>query len=319
MRRDGEACEDAMALLLTPVFGKADEWRALLAAEMPELEVRIWPETGDPSDIEVAAVTSLPPGRMKTFPNLKLIVALTAGVDGLLSDHDLPDVPIVRSGDPSGDAMINEFALMHVLRHHRQLPALALAQQRCEWLPLKPVHTHERKVGVMGLGFVGLGVAKTLAQHGFNVAGWARSPRHVQGITIFHGEAQLPAFLARSDIIVNLLPLTPATTGLLAAGLLARLPRGASVINLGRGPHVNEADLITALDSGQLAAATLDVFPVEPLPKESPLWRHPKITVTPHVSRQIFPRDLVPRVCAAIRRLRAGEPPLYPVDRVRGY
>jgi glyoxylate/hydroxypyruvate reductase A len=308
-----------MALLLTPVFGKPEEWRALIKAEMPDLDVRIWPDVGNAADIEVAAVTALPPGTMKTFPNLKLIVALTAGVDGLLRDRELPDVPIARSGDPNGDAMINEFALLHVLRHHRQLPELALAQQRCEWAPLKPIHARERKVGVMGLGFVGLGVAKTLARHGFDVAGWVRSPRQADGLTIFAGEAALPAFLARSEIIVNLLPLTPATTGILNAALFSRLPRGASIVNLGRGPHVNEADLIAALDNDHLAAATLDVFPVEPLPTDSPLWRHPKITVTPHVSRKIFPSDLVPRVCAAIRRLRAGEPLPDRVDRSRGY
>jgi glyoxylate/hydroxypyruvate reductase A len=308
-----------MALLLTPAFNSADEWRALLRSEMPELEVRIWPELGDPADIEVAAVTSLPPGKLKTFPNLRLIVALTAGVDGLLSDPELPDVPIARAGDPDGDAMINEFALLHVLRHHRQLPAMALAQQNCEWRPLKPIHAHQRKVGVMGLGFVGMGVAKTLARHGFDVAGWTRSPRSANGITMFAGDAELPVFLRRSEIIVNLLPLTPATRGILNAGLFAQLPQGASIVNLGRGPHVNEADLIAALDAGHLDAATLDVFPVEPLPKDSSFWRHPKITVTPHVSRQIFAADLVPRVCAAIRRLRAGSPPQHAVDRARGY
>jgi glyoxylate/hydroxypyruvate reductase A len=314
-----EPARTDMALLLTPAFGKAEEWRALLAAEMPELDARIWPNIGDPAEIEVAAVTSLPPGTLKTFPNLRLIVALTAGVDGLLGDRELPDVPIVRAGDPNGDAMINEFALLHVLRHHRQLPALALAQQRCEWVPLKPIHARERKVGVMGLGYVGLGVAKTLARHGFDVAGWVRSPRREDGFAIFHGDAQLAAFLARSEILVNLLPLTIATRGILGAALFAKLPVNASIINLGRGPHVNEADLIAALDSGHLAAATLDVFHVEPLPKDSPLWRHPKITITPHVSRQIFPRDLVPRVCQAIMRLRAGEPLSDRVDRSRGY
>lgn len=312
-------CEYPMSLLLTPAFGSADEWRALLKAEMPDLDVRVWPQAGSPSDIEVAAVTALPPGTLKTFPNLRLVVALTAGVDGLMADPALPDVPIVRAGDPDGDAMINEFALLHVLRHHRQLPALAAAQRRHEWLPLKPIPAAERRVGIMGLGAVGLGVAKTLARHGFDVAGWVRSPRQVEGITVFAGAGALPAFLERSDILINLLPLTPVTTGILDAKLFAQLPRGAAVINLGRGPHVNEADLIAALDSGQLAAATLDVFPVEPLAPDSPLWDHANITITPHVARRIFPADLVPRVCAAIRRLHAGDPPLHRVDRARGY
>jgi glyoxylate/hydroxypyruvate reductase A len=308
-----------MALLLTPIFGPAEEWRKLLAAEMPELDVRIWPEAGNAADIEFAAVAGLPRGALKRFPNLRLIVSLTAGIDMLIGDPELPDVPIVRAADPHGDAMINEFALLHVLRHHRDLPELALAQTRSEWLRLKPKHAHERPVGVMGLGAIGLSVAQTLVRHGFDVAGWVRSPRKADGIAIFHGREQLPAFLARSEIIINLLPLTAETKGILNAQTFAQLPTGAAVINLGRGPHVNEPDLMAALDSGHLAAATLDVFPTEPLPSDSPLWRHPRITVTPHVSRRIFPENLAPRVCDAIRRQRAGHPLDHLVDRARGY
>ena len=308
-----------MALLLTPIFGTADEWRTLIAADMPDLDVRIWPDAGNPDDIAVAAVAGLPHGKLKAFPNLRLVISLTAGIDSLIADPDLPDVPIVRAAEDNGDPMIDEFALLHVLRHHRELPALSLAQQRSEWVRLKPKHAHERQVGVMGLGAIGLSVAQTLARHGFEVAGWVRSPRKADGIAVFHGREQLPAFLARSEIVVNVLPLTAETRGILNAATFAQLPKGAAVINLGRGPHVAEADLMAALDSGHLAAATLDVFPVEPLPSDSPLWRHPKITVTPHVSRRIYPGNLAPRVCGAIRRLRAGAPFQHLVDRKRGY
>jgi glyoxylate/hydroxypyruvate reductase len=308
-----------MALLLTPVFTTPDEWRRLIASELPDMDVRVWPEVGDPADIEVAAVAGLPRGKLKTFPNLRLIVSLTAGVDMLIGDPELPDVPIVRAADPGGDVMIDEFALLHVLRHHRDLPTFALAQQNCEWLRIVPKLAHERPVGVMGLGAIGLSVAQTLARHGFDVAGWVRSPREVDGVTIFHGSGQLPAFLKRSEIVVNLLPLTDETKGILNASAFAQMPKGASVINLGRGPHIAEADLMAALDSGQLAAATLDVFPTEPLAKDSPLWRHPKITVTPHVSRRIYPSNLAPRVCDAIHRLKTEQPFVHEVDRKRGY
>jgi glyoxylate/hydroxypyruvate reductase len=308
-----------MTLLLTPIFGPPEEWRALLAAEMPDLDVRVWPDVGNPAEIEVVAVAGLPHGTLKTFPSLRLIVSLTAGVDMLIGDPELPDVPIVRAAEDDGDPMIDEFALLHVLRHHRELPALALAQQSSEWVRLKPKHAHERPVGVMGLGAVGLSVARTLARHGFDVAGWVRSPRQADGITVFHGREQLRAFLARSEIVVNVLPLTAETKGILGAAAFAQLPKGAAVINLGRGPHVAEADLMAALDSGHLAAATLDVFPIEPLPSDSPLWRHPKITVTPHVSRRIYPSNLAPRVCAAIRRLCTSAPLQHLVDRKRGY
>ncbi len=308
-----------MALLLTPIFGKAEEWRKLFAAEMPELDLRIWPDTGNPADIEVAAVALLPPGKLKIFPNLRLIISLTAGAEGLLGDPELPAVPIARAGDPEGDAMMNEAALLHVRRHHRHLPAFALAQQRAEWISLPRLRAHERKVGVMGLGAIGLAAAKTLARHGFKVAGWVRSPRVADGIEIFAGQEQLPAFLARSEIVVNFLPLTPQTTGILNAAAFAQLPKGAAIVNLGRGAHVVEADLMAALDSGHLAGVTLDVFPVEPLPKESPLWRHPKITILPHASRRIEPSELVPRVADAIRRLHGGVPQSYLIDRKRGY
>ena len=145
-----------MALLLTSFFGAPAEWRKLFAAQMPDLDVRIWPEVGNEADIEVAAVTTLPRGKLKSFPNLKMIVSLLAGADVLLSDPELPDVPIVRAGNPDGDEMMSEAALLHVLRHHRHLPAYWAAQQRCEWISLPRLRARERKIGVMGFGVIGL-------------------------------------------------------------------------------------------------------------------------------------------------------------------
>ena len=308
-----------MALLLNVFFGKPEDWRKLFATEMPELDLRIWPDAGDPAEIDVAAVASLPNGGLKAFPNLRMVVSLLAGAEGLLADPELPDVPIVRAGDPDGDEMMNEAALLHVLRHHRHLPAYLDAQRRCEWISLPRLRAQERNVGVMGLGAIGLAAAKTLARHGFKVAGWVRSARAADGVEVFHGREQLPAFLSRTEIMVNFLPLTPETAGILDATALAQMPKGAAVVNLGRGAHVVEADLIAALDAGHLAGATLDVFPVEPLPKDSPLWRHPKITIIPHASRRIEPRHLVPRVCEAVRRLKSGDPLQNLIDRGRGY
>jgi glyoxylate/hydroxypyruvate reductase len=308
-----------MAVLLTAFFGNPEEWRRLFAAQMPELDVRIWPDVGDERDIDVAAIAVLPHGKLKSFPNLRMIVSLLAGADVLLSDPSLPDIPIVRAGNPGGDEMMNEAALVHVLRHHRHLPAYMLAQQRAEWISLPRLRASERTVGVLGLGTIGLAVAKTLAAHGFKIAGWVRTPRPHGEIEIFSGREQLPAFLARSEIIVNLLPLTGETRGILNSEFFALLSKGASVINLGRGGHVVETDLLAALDRDQLAGATLDVFPVEPLPKDSPLWRHPKITITPHVARGIYATDLVPRICDAIWDLKAGRTLKNQIDRARGY
>lgn len=308
-----------MALLLAPQPGTGEVWRRAFAAAMPELEVRVWPEAGDPTAIDIAAVGALPPGALAKLPNLRLILSLTAGVDTLLSDPNLPDVPIARTADPDGDAMMNETALLHVLRHHRSMPDYLAAQQRGEWIRQPIKAARERPVGVMGLGAVGLAIAKTLASIGFPVAGWVRQPRSADGIEIFSGAGQFNAFLARSEILLNLLPLTPQTHGIVNAATLTALPNGAAFINLGRGDHVVEADLIATLDSGHLAATTLDVYPVEPLPKDSPLWRHPKITVMPHVARRLVPEQIASRICTMIRDFRAGRPLAQTVDRKRGY
>jgi glyoxylate/hydroxypyruvate reductase A len=309
-----------MTLLLAPLPRQNSDWHGWFKAEMPELDLRLWPDAGERKDIDVIAIGRFPSGELGGFPNLKLIIALQAGTERLLADPSLPrNVPVVRVGDPDGDAMMTETALLHVLRHHRDLPAYQLAQQRGEWLSLPLRRPNERRVGVMGLGPIGLAVAKTLADYGFDVAAWVRSPREVDNVEVFHGRDRLPAFLERSEIVVNLLPLTDETQGILCGKTFAQLPKGASIINLGRGGHVVDADLISTLDSGHLAAATLDVFHVEPLPQENPLWRHPRITITPHCARRIDARDLVPRICGAVRRFRAGQPLEQLVDRVRGY
>ncbi len=309
-----------MALLINFFFGKSEDWKAYFSREMPDLDVRFWPEPGNRADIDVIACGWLPEGEFKTFPNLRLIVSLLAGPDHLLHDSAVPkQVPIVRAGNPEGDAMMSEVTLLHVLRHHRNLPAYAAAQQRAEWINLPRLPARERKVGVMGLGLIGMAAAKQLADIGFQVAGWVRKPRPADGVEVFAGRGQLPAFLARSEILVNLLPLTTETQDILDAVAFAQLPKGAAVINLGRGGHLVEKDLIAALDSDHLAAATLDVFRTEPLPNDDPLWRHPKITVMPHASRRVEIKPMMPRVAHAIRCLRAGKPLENLIDRARGY
>jgi glyoxylate/hydroxypyruvate reductase A len=309
-----------MALMLTPTSGGAEGWRDALIAAMPGLDVRVWPKIGERADIDVAAVGAPPAAALRDLPNLRLIISLTAGTDGLLRDPDLPAVPIVRVGAPrAGDAMMNETTLLHVMRHHRYLPEYARAQQRGEWIKMPITPAQERKVGVMGLGPIGLAAAETLAAARFQVAGWVRRPRAADGIEVFSGRDGLAAFLARSEIVVNLLPLTPETRGILNGETFKALPAGAAIVNLGRGEHVVEADLIAALDSGHLAGATLDVFPIEPLPGDSPLWRHPKITVMPHVARRLVPAELAPRVRDIIEDFHAGRPLAQLVDRARGY
>lgn len=290
------------------------------ARQMPELEVRAWPELGNPDDIEFAAVSRIPAGQLSRLRNLRLVISMLAGVEHLVDNPEIsPDIPIVRSGAPDGDRMITEYVLLHVLRHHRQMPAYAVQQSQSLWRNLPQPPAEARSIGFLGLGLLGLAAAKAVRDHGFRVLAWTRSQREVEGIECHHGAGALSAFLGKVEILVNLLPATPETEGIVDAGFLAQLPTGAQFINIARGQHVVDADLLAALDAGQLAGATLDVFHEEPLPASSPLWRHPLVTVMPHAARKLFPGDSVPSIIENIRRFRSGQPLLMPVDRQRGY
>jgi len=304
---------------LLSAFASSETWRGPLRAAFPECPIWMKGDPFDPAAVEVVVTGPIAPGALQGFPKLRLIVCLTAGVDSLLQDKSLPDVPITRASAPGGDAMITEYVLLHVLRHHRDLPALAEAQREARWVRERPIPAARRRVGILGLGNLGRPVAEKLRDLGFAVAGWSRTKRDVPGVVTFHGAAGLKALLARSDILVNLLALTPETADILNAETFAMLPKGAAVINVGRGQHLDEEALIAALDRGHLRAATLDVFRIEPLPAASPLWRHPKITITPHAAREIFPEVLIPQVIDNIRRLYANLPLQQLVDRTRGY
>lgn len=292
------------------------EFRRLL----PDLEIRVWPEVGDPASIEFAAVCRIPAGVLGGLPNLKLVASLLAGLEHLVGNTELPTgVPIVRSGDPAGDPAITQYVLLHVLRHHRQLPVYAQAQQECRWHQVPQPSVGERTVGFLGLGVLGLAAAQAVRAQGFPVLAWTRSARSEPDIECHHGADGLGRMLARTQILVNMLAATPETENIVDARLLAGLPAGAQFINVARGQHVVDADLLAALDSGRLAAATLDVFRTEPLPESDPLWRHPRITIMPHVARKLRAEDAIPSVVENIRRLREGRPLNMVVDRRQGY
>jgi glyoxylate/hydroxypyruvate reductase A len=308
-----------MALMFLSADDPAEAWRAALLAEIPELDFRTWPGVGDPAAIDLALVWQPPPGELARYPNLRAILSLGAGIDGLLAQQGLPDVPIARMVDPSLTRTMTEYVVLATLRHHRQFDHFEREQRATRWRYAFPPQAADRRVGVMGLGVLGSAAAASLAAHGFPVAGWSRETRQLSGIESFAGRAGLPAFLARTDILVCLLPLTRDTAGILNAPTFGGLPRGAYLINVARGAHLVEADLIAALDSGQLAGATLDVFREEPLPAGDPLWRHPKVLITPHVASYASPLTAAEGVAANIRRARAGQPLLHQVDRARGY
>jgi glyoxylate/hydroxypyruvate reductase A len=309
-----------MALLLKSYVERVDDWHRALRALLPDLPVHDWPYEGDPAEIEFALVWGPPRGVLRRFPNLKAIFSIGAGIDHLASDPELPaHVPVVRMVDPGMTAGMTEFVLLGVLYHHRCMLDYAAQQRAKDWREHPQVPAGRRRVGVMGLGVLGGAAAAALAHLDFAVAGWSRSAKQQPGIASFHGAQGFLPFLARSDILVCMLPLTAETDGILDARAFAALPRGAAVINVARGGHVVEADLLAALDSGQIGGATLDVFRDEPLPPESPFWNHPRVVLTPHIASMTLPESAAQTVAENIRRLRAGQPLEHVVDPRRGY
>ncbi|HEX7968295.1 MAG TPA: glyoxylate/hydroxypyruvate reductase A [Stellaceae bacterium] len=309
-----------MALLFQSLIDSATRWTDELRRLLPDLDVRVWPQIGDSAEIAAALVWRPPQGLLASLPNLRLVASLGAGVDHILADPLLPKaVPIVRLVDPYMTAAMSEYVQHQVLRLHHQDPAYRAQQHQRLWRELPQPNASDRRVGVLGLGTLGGDAALKLCVLGFDVAGWSRTERKLPGIACFQGEDGLKAVLARSEILVCLLPLTPATDGILDARLFAGLPRGAAIINCARGRHLVEADLIPALDSGRLSAAVLDVFRDEPLPGGHPFWDDPRIIITPHVAAATHAPTAAPAVADNLRRLRQGRPLLNRVDPARGY
>jgi len=309
-----------MTLLFYSTVDSAARWRAQLERLTRELDIRVWPEIGDPAEIDYALVWRPEPGLLAALPNLKLILSLGAGVDHLLGDPQLPrHLPIVRLVDPHMTAAMSEYVVLQVLRLHRRDLDYRAQQEARDWRELDQKNAADRRVGILGFGELGQDAAHKLKALGFDVAGWSRSAKTAAGIATYAGAAGLPPLLARSEILVCLLPLTPETEGILNARSLALLPQGAALVNAARGAHLVEEDLLAALASGQVSAAVLDVFADEPLPLGHPFWHHPRIVVTPHVAAFTNPATAAPIILDNIRRFEEGRPLLNRVDPARGY
>ena len=310
-----------MALLFVTDFDDPQDWVPALKAELPDLDVRVWPEIGDPAEIVYTLAWNPKPGLLASLPNLKAIFSLGAGVDGILADDSLPQtVPLVRMVDDSLTEGMVEYVVLQVLDWHRQADIYRGQQRKALWRPRRQKLARERTVGVMGLGELGRATAAALAMLKFDVAGWSRSARTLDGVTCFHGADQgFGHFLARSEILICLLPLTRETAGILCGKTFARLPMGAYLINAARGGHLVETDLLAALGGGRIAGAALDVFADEPLPRGHPFWRDPRITITPHIASVTHARTAARSVAANIRRVEAGEALESLVDPKRGY
>jgi glyoxylate/hydroxypyruvate reductase len=291
-------------------------------AACPGVDLRLLPDLGRLHDIEAAACWQSPPGVLATLPALRLVQSLAAGIDHVTGDATWPrQLPLCRIVDPemaSGMAAYVVWAVVQQQRHMGRLLQQA-SQQLWQVQPVQPTQQH--RVGIAGLGVMGQACARALLALGYSVRGWRRSGDGAvpDGVALFHGDGQRADFLAGCDTLVNLLPLTEATRGVLAAALFRQLPRGAHLVNVGRGEHLVESDLLAALASGQLGAATLDTFAQEPLPAGHPFWLHPQITVTPHIATRSHPAVMVRQTLDNLAALRAGRWPAAMVDLARGY
>lgn len=315
-----------MALLI--IGGARTKLFANAARELdPGLDVRIWPDVGRVEDIEYALAWLPPAGVLKTFPNLKMIVSVGAGVDHLFLDPQLPDVPVVRYVDPDLTARMAEYIALQVLFHQRRMSEFLELQRAKIWEYRPEPAAQDVRVGIMGLGVMGEGAVRALSTFRYQLRGWSRSAKTIEGVETFSGADGLDEFLAGTDILTCVLPYTKDTHGILNRDLFKKLSRsgrhprlpGPVLINAGRGGLQVETDILAALDAGELYAASLDVFQAEPLPSASPLWSHPRVVVTPHNAAESKPESIVAYTIRQLSRHRAGQSPENLVSRERGY
>lgn len=295
-----------LRLVFYSQFDEPDDWRRILAERAPWVEFLVWPNVPSPETVDVALVYRAPLGFFPALPGLRAVLSLAAGVDGLLDHPELPSVPVARMVDPGLTRTMVEYVLGAVLHLHRGFSRFGRDQRAEHWEYIAPPEASERRVGFLGRGVLGSASAAMVANHGFPVMTWSRSPGEQPGITSFTGPEGLKEMIGQTDILICLLPLTPTTQGILNWELLSGLPKGAMLINVGRGAHLIDEDLLDALESGQISDAILDVFHKEPPAIDHAFWRHPRILMTPHVASYSSPNSAAGSVVANLERLRDG-------------
>ena len=312
-----------MALLISVSEFWEDEkiWRQWVQSELPEIDVRVYPDVGNENEIEYAVVWKHPHGILKRYPNLKVILSLGAGVDHILSDPDLPkDLPIVRLVDVKLTHEMCFHALHWVLHFHSDHYLYMKQQIDRKWQQQSSIQPEDRTVGIMGLGNIGRGIGESLIDQGFKVLGWGANQKSSLGdIKYFFGKEQLSDFLVKTNILINVLPFSKDTKNMLRKDDLKSLPRGSFIINMGRGGIINEADLLSLLDENHITAAALDVFEQEPLPTQNPLWNHPSVYITPHIAGQSNPKSSAKTIAENIRRIEDGKMPFPIYNITKGY
>ncbi|BES73146.1 glyoxylate/hydroxypyruvate reductase A [Marinobacter nanhaiticus D15-8W] len=306
--------------ILIAAQGSEPRWRDALAERLPGATIVTADEDYAPETIDYALLWKQPEGLVETLPNLQAIFSLGAGVEHLLAARNLPDnVPIIRLEDAGMAEQMVQYHLYAALHFMRDFDIYSAQQARGEWAPHDVSRIAHCRVGVMGLGALGAAVASALADVGFDVSGWSRSSKSIDGVSTYAGHDTLEAFLGEVDILMCLLPNTAETTRMLDSATLSRLPEGAAIINAARGSIIDEADLLHALDTGHIRGAFLDVAATEPLPESHPFWRHPKVRLTPHIAAATRIDEAADQIAGNIRRIARGEGPRGLVDRHRGY
>lgn len=308
-----------MSILYRSDLPRAAAWASYFAEHAPDLDFRVWPDAGDLTEVEYLIAWQAPAEFLATLPRLKVLFSSGAGVDHVDFSAVPKHIPLVRMVEPGIINGMVEYVSLAVLALHRDFFDYVVAQDARVWRPLEVPPASARTIGVMGMGSLGCAVLQRLATYGFRLRGWNRSVRDLDGVESFAGADQLQPFLDGCDVLICLLPLTPATQGILNRELFSALPTGAALINVGRGPHLVDADLLEALDSGQLSRAILDVTEPEPLPAEHPFWTHPRVFLTPHVASMTQPESAAPILLENVRRHQRGEPLTDVIDRSRGY
>ncbi|MCP9198528.1 glyoxylate/hydroxypyruvate reductase A [Gramella sp. GC03-9] len=309
-----------MSVLIVSPGRDPENWVKALENQHPGLNIYVYPEEHDPEEVEFALTWNHPRGLFKNYPNLKVIASMGAGVDHILSDEGLPeDVRVTRVIDETLTEDMGDFVLSQVMNHIRGLHYYAKVQQKKKWDQFQYKRPQNTKVGIMGLGVLGNAVAEKLNKNFFKVYAWSRTEKSCSNVTCYHGKDQLEEFLQNSEVLVCLLPLTEDTENILNSDLFDMLPEGAYIINVARGQHLVEHDLMKMIDSGHLSGASLDVFREEPLPEDHPFWEHSKINITPHIASVTKPESVVPQIVDNYERMKENEPLKNKVELEKGY
>ncbi|MDC1417482.1 glyoxylate/hydroxypyruvate reductase A [Candidatus Thioglobus sp.] len=311
----------SIVLASTDFWEDMEVWSNGLQKAMPEIDIKVYPDDGDVNEVEFAVVWKHPRGILKKYPNLKAILSLGAGVDHIISDPDLPEgLPIIRLVDKKLTHEMCLHALHWVLHFHSDQYLYRSQQLKRQWIQQSSIQTEDRTIGIMGLGNIGRSIGELLVTQSFNVIGWgANQKSSLTDIKYYYGQDQLSDFLGRTNILINVLPLTSDTTNIITKKELRLLPKNSFIINIGRGGIINEEDLLTLLNDRHIKAAALDVFTQEPLPENNSLWGHPSVYITPHIAGQSNPNSAGQTISENIYRIQKGELP-YPIySRTNGY